>query len=255
MIRKEKIKNMKVIYQKHSNHVTEIILNRPQRKNAIDFDVVEQLTELLPKLKEDKDLKVVIFRGEGDAFCAGGDLDNFHQLITKEEAKTMLVPMCNVLKELATLPVITVAYLNGSAVGGGAEIASACDFRFAEGTGVVGFIQGNLHITTGWGGASLLKKRVGKENALLMLGTAKRWTIEEAIELRFIREVTSLKELYDWTEQWKSPAVIKEYKQLLFTLREKEELFLAMDEEVEACASLWEMEEHHKAVNKFLNNS
>ncbi|MCD8509666.1 MAG: enoyl-CoA hydratase/isomerase family protein [Bacillus sp. (in: Bacteria)] len=244
---------MKVIYQRRSDHVAEIIFNRPERKNAVDFDLMEQFRSALIKLQEDETITVLIIRGEGDAFCGGGDLGSFHQLKTKEEALTMLQPMCEVLKILATFPVVTVAYINGSAVGGGAEIASACDFRFAKGDGVVGFIQGNLHITTGWGGATLLKKRVGTENALLMLGTAKRWTMDEVEQLGFIRENISLKDLYEWTDHWKGQAVVKAYKNFFFTETEKEELFLAMDKEVDACASLWEKDEHHVAVQAFLN--
>lgn len=246
---------MKVIQKQHSNHITEIIINRPERKNAIDFQVMEQLDTLLTDLAKDKQIKVLIIRGEGDTFCSGGDLESFHSLITKEEAKTMLVPMCQVLKKIVSFPAITVAYLNGSAVGGGAEIASACDYRFAKGNGVVGFIQGNLYITTGWGGATLLKTRVGRENALLMLGTAKRWMMNEAKDFGFIRQIKPLEDVYEWSQQWKDQSVIKAYKQLLLPIIEKEELFLAMDKEVEACASLWEKDDHHTAVQGFLKKN
>ncbi|MDQ0253832.1 enoyl-CoA hydratase/carnithine racemase [Evansella vedderi] len=244
---------MKVICRKQSEHVAEIILNRPERRNAVDFDVINDLKMHLQELRQDRNLSVLIIRGEGDVFCSGGDLQSFHSLLTREDALTMLRPMGEVLKEIVTFPAITVAYLNGSAVGGGAEIASAVDYRFAKGIGVVGFIQGNLHITTGWGGASLLKRRIGLEKALMMLGTTNRFSMKEAIELGFVADVTSLEDLYRWTEKWVKGVIVQTYKDLLLTRGEKEDLFLAMDKEVEACASLWETREHHDAVRAFLN--
>ncbi|MFA9557348.1 enoyl-CoA hydratase/isomerase family protein [Evansella sp. AB-rgal1] len=244
---------MKVICQKRSAHVTEIILNRPEKRNAVDFDVIKQLTDCLQRLKTDKTISVLVIRGAGESFCSGGDLHSFHSLQTKEDALTMLSPMCEVLKLIATFPAITVSLLNGTAVGGGAEIASATDYRLSLNRGVLGFIQGNLHITTGWGGASLLKKRVGKENALSMLATANKFTMAEAYDFGFIQVfIDDVSEVDNWARQWIDPEVVQAYKRVLHTKKEQQELFLAMDEEIEACASLWESESHHLAVNTFL---
>ncbi|WP_261179315.1 enoyl-CoA hydratase/isomerase family protein [Anaerobacillus sp. CMMVII] len=105
-------------------------------------------------------MKIVVLTGAGtDAFCSGGDLSIFHHIHTKGEAKEMLLKMAKVLHKLFFFSKPTVAYLNGTTVGGGCEIATACDFRIAEKKLKIGFIQGRLGITTGWGGSTYLMER------------------------------------------------------------------------------------------------
>lgn len=245
---------MKLIFEKRSDRVGELVINRPHRKNAIDFDVIHAFQHYLQKVKEDENLIALIIRGNGDTFCSGGDLNDFHQLLTKEEALTMLKPMSQVLKDIVSLPIITISYLNGTAVGGGAELACATDFRIAQGRGQIGFIQGNLHITTGWGGGSLLKKRIGLTNSLTLLSTGQRITMEEALQIGFVQQIVNdINDLKYFTNQFFSRQVIQNYKETLLPKNEVDELFLAMDKEVEACASLWELEEHHEAVQSFFN--
>ncbi|UCZ51839.1 enoyl-CoA hydratase/isomerase family protein [Bacillus shivajii] len=246
---------MKVCKQYINEHVAEIVLNRPKQKNAVDFDVIEQLDEHITMLANDENITVLILRGEGGAFCSGGDLRAFHQLMTKEDAKTMLQPMNDVLKKIVSFPGVTVSYIDGAAVGGGAELATSTDYRLASPNCKVGFIQGRLHLTTGWGGASILKDRIGREVALQMLGSGRLYSPVEAKEIGFVQEVvSSLDEVYDWAERWlQSPQVIRNYKALLY--KEKEKLYTEMDQEVSSCSSLWETEEHHSAVKNFLEKS
>ncbi|MDG5788303.1 enoyl-CoA hydratase/isomerase family protein [Evansella sp. AB-P1] len=244
---------MSIICQKRSEKVAEIIFNQPRKRNAISFSTINQLSTCLSQLKEDHSVCVLILRGEGEAFCSGGDLKSFHGLKTMEEALTMLQPMSEVLKSIVTFPAITVSFLNGTAVGGGAEIASATDYRMSMKNGVIGFIQGDLHITTGWGGASLLKNRVGATTALTMLASASRYTMEEAHELGFIHSIVNdISDIDKWANMWSSKEVIQAYKSVLLNDLEKKDLFLSMDKEVEACASLWETQQHHEAVSQFL---
>ncbi|MBU9712407.1 enoyl-CoA hydratase/isomerase family protein [Evansella tamaricis] len=246
---------MKVYSGKRSETVAEIVINRPEVRNAVDFDVISLLEKNVKEIKLDEKIRVLIIRGEGEAFCSGGDLHAFHQLMTMEEAKTMLTSMSKVLKEIVAFPGITVSYLNGSAVGGGAELAAATDFSLSNGTGKLGFIQGSLHLTTGWGGASLLSRRVGKQAALSMLGTGETFTMATGMELGFIQDIVPDLEGVDrWTKKWLTRDVIQAYKGIIYPKGEMEELFLSIDKEVEACASLWEKKEHHDAVARFLQS-
>lgn len=246
---------MKVICNRRSEGVVELVLNRPEQKNAIDFDVINQLQAHLQKIQEDQSISALILRGHGDAFCSGGDLNTFHNLLVKEEALTMLKPMSDVLRTIATLPKMTISYLTGPAVGGGAELACSTDYRFGTKNAKIGFIQGRLHITTGWGGASLLKRRIGMTNALRLLSTGKLSSMDEAMELGLIQGIlNNIEELDIWTENLLSERVIHTYKQLLMPEDEVQSLFLAMDKEIDACATLWEKDEHHQAVKTFFEN-
>ncbi|WP_096435519.1 enoyl-CoA hydratase/isomerase family protein [Alteribacter populi] len=246
----------KVILTALGEGVVKITLNRPEVRNAIDEDVIDQLNTILDKLETNSTVRLAIITGEGEAFCSGGDLSKFHSLKTAEDALKMLVPMSEILKRFASLPFITVAYMNGHAVGGGCEIAASCDFRVAKPYVKTGFIQGQLQITTGWGGASLLKEKIGFTNALIMLSTARTFTVEEGVSLGWIQAVVEDEdELRVWCEQWKlvSHGVLSTYKHSLRNKQVTRELFKNIDTEVKECATLWEKEEHHQAVNAFLS--
>ncbi|WP_143522529.1 enoyl-CoA hydratase/isomerase family protein, partial [Pseudomonas sp. 2822-17] len=81
----------------------------PEKRNAVDFDVIKLLEKYLQKFRNNKKISLLIIRGEGKGFCSGGDLEAFHQLKTSSEAKKMLQPMCEVLKSIVTFPAITVS--------------------------------------------------------------------------------------------------------------------------------------------------
>lgn len=233
--------------------------NRPERRNAIDFDVMDELAALLAEVKQNGEDKVLVLTGEGDSFCSGGDLQLFHGLYTKEEAYPMLKKMGDILYELMTLPKPTIALLNGPAVGGGCEIAAACDYRFAASTAMVGFVQGQLAITTGWGGAAMLFEKLHHDQAMTLLCSAQRFSVGDALKLGFIHEIfesdTKLS-CQRWIESMLSPRVevLSAYKQAAIRKWKETHLKRRMEQEIEECAALWESPAHHKAVSSFLKH-
>ncbi|PYZ97912.1 enoyl-CoA hydratase [Alteribacter lacisalsi] len=233
-----------------------VTFNRPAVKNAVDFDVMHLLSAAADQAETDPEIKIFILKGQEGIFCSGGDLNQFHKLKTESEAMTMLRPMSGLLKKIASLPVITVAYLNGHAVGGGCEIAAACDYRISAEHSKSGFIQGTLAITTGWGGAAFLREKVSYNTALDMLTSAKLCTAEEGLKSGWINGIlNNERELSGWCGQWRAvkKQVITAYKQALRTEMEKTRLFTAIDSEVERCAVLWGQDAHHEAVDLFLS--
>ncbi|TMW73111.1 enoyl-CoA hydratase/isomerase family protein [Alteribacter natronophilus] len=248
-------KRSKVEVRKEENLLW-VTINRPEVKNAVDFDVADRLGEAVSQAESDPDISVMILQGKKGIFCSGGDLTKFHSLRTEEEALSMLRPVSRLLKRIADLPVITVAYLNGHAVGGGCEIAASCDYRLSLPGSRTGFIQGTLAITTGWGGASFLKEKVPYTTALTMLGSARLFSAEEGKKIRWINKIVeSDEELRLWCSQWAHTGkeVIAAYKQTLRTEQERETLAASVDREVRRCAVLWEMDAHHEAVELFLS--
>lgn len=250
----------KVIVSNKGEGIVEIKLNRPEIRNAIDLDVMDELRRMIKKIKLDHSIKGVVITGEGEqAFCSGGDLSVFHQLTTQKEAYQMLSNMGEILYEWMLLPQPTFALLNGTAVGGGCEIASACDFRIAKKSISVGFIQGALAITTGWGGASMLFEKLPYDKALRMLLSAKKMSAEEAFELGFISKLVSDHNFYDEGYQFiketirSNAEVLRAYKQIKISEWEKG-LKEKMENEILRCSILWEKEEHINAVNHFLNS-
>ncbi|WP_100330814.1 enoyl-CoA hydratase/isomerase family protein [Bacillus xiapuensis] len=232
-------------------------ITRPEKRNAVNYAVMDGLKQVIERAKE-ADVQALVITGEGErAFCSGGDLSVFHELRTEEEAYTMLSKMGRILYDLTVLAKPTVALVNGAAVGGGCEIAAACDFRIAKTGAKLGFIQGNLAITTGWGGGTLLFERIPSHLALKLLTTAAVYRAEQLDQIGFINRVVdqadeAAAERFLQTELSMAPSVLAAYKQMQIHKWEASGLLDRMTKEIRQCAVLWESEAHHKAVESFL---
>lgn len=246
------------IISKEKDGVLLFTINRPERRNAIDYDVMSGLEKAI-EMADANDVKVFAVTGAGSqAFCSGGDLSAFHRLRTEEQAYGMLSRMASILYKLLVLPKPTIAILNGSAVGGGCEIASACDFRIGREGMKAGFVQGSLAITTGWGGGSILLEKLPQHIAMKMLLDARIYTAEELREFGFIHHIYKGQPIdaclsFMEGSMNKETTVLEAYKTLLnkkweqFSMRER------MEEEAARCAVLWEDEVHHNKVDEFMN--
>ncbi|OLN21485.1 enoyl-CoA hydratase [Domibacillus antri] len=233
-------------------------ISRQDRRNAVNYGVIKGLNEAVERAKQD-DVRVLAVTGEGDrAFCSGGDLSVFHSLRTEKEAYAMLSKMGAVLYDLATLPKPTVALMNGTAVGGGCEIAAACDYRIARDGVKMGFIQGNQAITTGWGGGTLLMERIETRFAFKMLSEAAVFRAEQLEGFGFIDRVherAGMEEAKRFFEHELAihSTVLTAYKKILTAKWESSGLKERMEQEIRQCAILWEQEAHHEAVAAFLS--
>ena len=235
--------------------ILQLTINRPDKRNAISYGVMDELDAALEMASTDERIKILLIRGAGEqAFCSGGDLSEFHALETEEKAFSMLSKMGQVLYKLATFPKPTIAYINGTAIGGGCEIATACDIRIAKQDAKMGFVQGNQAITTGWGCGTILMEKLPASNALSMLWSANVIFAEEAKELGFISEVIECDEqVLSYLDKYndKQSEVLKAYKSMLVRKWEQTNLKERMMEEIKLCAKLWEKEEHMLAVKQF----
>ncbi|TWI55790.1 enoyl-CoA hydratase/isomerase family protein [Halalkalibacter nanhaiisediminis] len=250
---------MKTVLLEQSNDgITWIRLNREERRNAINIEMMEELDAALSAAEEDES-RIVVITGVGQkAFCGGGDLSVFHKLKTEAEAKEMLLKMGTILERLFFFPKVTVAALNGTAVGGGCEIASACDLRIAAPHAKIGFVQGAQGITTGWGGGTLLTERLTQLAAMEMLMTARVYHSEEARELGFLQDVIVEDSFQEGVKNWMAPylkqnkGVLSAYKARLIDRFDRQMIHNRMNNEINECARLWETDDHHEAVQRFL---
>lgn len=250
-------------YQIHKEDgVLTFTIDREEKRNAINDEVMEGLKKVIEYTKEHDDVRFLVITGSGEkAFCSGGDLSEFHKLKTEDEAFGMLSKMGNILYELATLPVPTIALINGTAVGGGCEIATACDFRLVASHAKCGFIQGTLAITTGWGGGTYLFERgLRHDRALKMLVDARPLDANVLYEIGWaIRIFDGSKEeaLQQFIQDMKKihPSVHKAYKEIELRKWRERNMYERVMEEIRTCAKLWESDAHNEAVNNFLNKS
>ncbi|RIW36304.1 enoyl-CoA hydratase/isomerase family protein [Bacillus salacetis] len=235
-------------------------INREDKRNAINYEVMEGLKAALEEAAGNNQIKMLIITAAGDkAFCSGGDLDAFHGLKSEEQAYSMLRKMGDILYQLAVLPKLTVALINGIAAGGGCEIAAACDFRIARKGVKMGFIQGKLSITTGWGGGSLLMERIRCTDALYLLGTAGLYESERMHQLGFVNHLldkTDKESALQVMEGFlaRDVHVLSAYKQMMKEKWEAGQLPGRIEKEIRKCAELWAKDEHHTAVENFLSN-
>lgn len=232
-------------------------INRPEKRNAISVEMAHELNKLLTQIHDEAIKFLVLKSAEGPVFCAGGDLNDLNAELNEEEAYKDLAPMKEALYKLATLNVPTIALLHGSALGGGSELATACDFRIAKETAKFGFVQTNLGILPGWGGGALLYKKLSAQFAYYWITNGMIYSAQRLKNKGWINKVVSEA---DWNEEAlletyinRSFEQMKGLKAQYLESLESEKLFELMDLESRRCAQLWESDAHKKAVSDFLN--
>ncbi|MEH7334923.1 enoyl-CoA hydratase/isomerase family protein [Neobacillus drentensis] len=249
---------MSYIIEKQEKGYLLFTITRSEKRNAINYEVMDGLAEAIRKSMQG-DIKALVITGDGErAFCSGGDLSVFHSLHTKEEAYLMLSKMSNILYSLLCLPIPTVALMSGATVGGGMELATACDFRLARNGVKAGFVQGKQAITTGWGGGSILAEKLPASFAMKLLMEAELQTAEFLNDRGFIDalfENNPLKACEEFLDKLLSNQVnvLQSYKRVWIRKWEETNLRERIEEEVKNCAILWESEAHLEYVQKFLN--
>lgn len=157
-----------------------VTVNRPEQRNALSRAVLARLREAFEEHRDDE-LALAVLSGAGDrSFAAGGDLRDLEEVRTPEQARALFDLGNGALQAIRTFPAPVVAALNGVALGGGAELAVACDVRIAAAHARIGFVQGTLNIPTAWGGGSDLIAILGPSRGLELLCSARVLSASEA---------------------------------------------------------------------------
>ncbi|MBV2235403.1 MAG: enoyl-CoA hydratase/isomerase family protein [Sterolibacterium sp.] len=180
-----------------------ITLNRPDKLNAISWELAEELAALLLKLRFDDGVRTLLLTGEGRAFCAGGDVDflsgegdrpmpgtsSAERPIPRTQRKSPGGPFFEVARQLLLVDKPIIAAIHGHAVGAGLAYALACDRRFADSTTKMAAIFTNVGVAPDCGMSYFLPRIVGIPTALMMVETAKVFKAEECKELGLIDEL------------------------------------------------------------------
>ncbi len=175
-----------------------IYLNRPDKLNVINEKMIEELRQSVEQMEKDNEVKVIIITGNGKAFCAGADISHFKTLnpegawLFAKKGRELMDYIENVRK-----PVI--AMINGYALGGGLEIAMACDIRIASDDSQVGLPEITLGIYPGFGGTQRLPRLVGKGKALELMFTGDRIPSTEAQKIGLVERVVPKEKLEEET--------------------------------------------------------
>jgi enoyl-CoA hydratase len=150
-----------------------LTINRPTRHNPLSRNVLAGLRAAMDQAAVEEGLHGVLLRGAGEKyFAAGGDLHDLRSIRSAAETEAMVIEARAILDAVRECPVPVIALVNGDALGGGAELAVACDLRIMAAHARIGYMHGRLHVSTGWGGGTDLFDLVGRSRALRMLARA-----------------------------------------------------------------------------------
>ncbi|MDT7862237.1 MAG: 3-hydroxyacyl-CoA dehydrogenase/enoyl-CoA hydratase family protein [Saccharolobus sp.] len=161
-----------------------IILNRPERLNALNAELISELDRALDELETNDQIRVVILTGNGRAFSAGADITSFLSLRPIDVIR--LRTLRNVINKIALYTKPVIAALNGFTLGGGLEIAMACDIRIASEVAQLGQPEINIGIIPGAGGTQRLPRLIGKGRAKLLIYTGDMVSAEEAYKMGLV---------------------------------------------------------------------
>lgn len=196
------------------NHIATITLNRPESFNAFSEEMIESWIKALETVRDDDNIRVVIVKGNGKSFCAGGDVKAMHAgegfFRSKEDiSSTGLARKNSLWKKIQRIPLLleeidkpVIAQIHGFAMGAGLDMALMCDIRIAASSAKLSESYINVAIVPGDGGAYYLPKLVGIDKALDMFWTARMFTAQEAKEMGFVTFVVDDSELETYTRAY-----------------------------------------------------
>lgn len=199
------------------NGIAYITVNRPDSLNALSSEVLYELQEAFERMDNDPEVGSAILTGEGRAFVAGADISQMVDL-TGLEGQEMMKQGARVMNYIENVSKPVIAAVNGFALGGGCELAMACDIRIASEKAQFGQPEVNLGIIPGFGGTQRLPRLVGKGMGKYMIMTADYIKAYEALRIGLVEKVVPHEELISTCEEIalkimsKAPIAIKAAK-------------------------------------------
>ncbi len=167
-----------------------IKLNRPDKMNAINLDMIKELTGVFKEMEVDRNVRCVIITGNGKYFCAGADIEGLMEIKTANDSRHFVTNYQNLFKYISKFPKPTVAAIKGYALGGGLELAISCDLLIASKGTKLGVPEVKLGALPGGGGASRLPKLVGEKVAKEMLFSGEPLPAERMYNLGLVNIIT-----------------------------------------------------------------
>jgi enoyl-CoA hydratase/carnithine racemase len=241
--------------------VLSLVLNRPDKHNPLSRAMLAALKAAMEQAAGDPALRCVLLRGAGNAyFAAGGDLRDLSSVRSETETAEMVVESRGALDAVRECPVPVIAVVNGDALGGGAELAVACDLRIMAAHARIGYMHGRLDLSTGWGGGTDLFDLVGRARALRMLARAEMVHAIDALAWGLADAVAPSEADLDafaagFVEPLRrqSPRLLRAYKAQALAKRRGHDREARREAEMRDFVSSWIHEDHWAAVERILS--
>jgi methylglutaconyl-CoA hydratase len=249
--------DFKTIQLAYDAGVATITLNRPDKRNAISFELIDDLQRALDEVAK-SDALVLILTGAGKAFCSGLDLDNLKALLGRSPEQNLQdsQTMVRLFRALYEFPKVTIAAVNGAAIAGGTGLALLCDFTLAVPEAKFGYTEVRIGFVPAIVSTFLLRQ-VGEKQARDLLLTGRLFGADEAARMGLINEIvppeslmTRARELASLLMQ-NSPTSLRATKQLL-TDQAGGELDVQLDAALRENAAIRNTADFREGISSFL---
>lgn len=242
---------METLEVRRQENITLLSLNRPQRLNAFNFEMMDELDALFKRLIVQVP-DMLIIRGNGSFFCAGADVKAFSSLRSRNEGSEMASRMTHIMEALEEMPFPVVSYFNGDAYGGGVELSLFCDVRLAARGVRLGFTQKRFHLAPALGSKHRFERLIGVLETQRLLDEQAIIDSDEAMRLGLIDalcEPEKVVEIVNRRFGTGTNADFVAWKAMQKQLKSDPKLTKL---ELHQFGDLWERPEHHQAVAEFL---
>jgi enoyl-CoA hydratase len=238
--------------------VATITLNRPARMNALTAELKNELADVVSRLENDNSVRVAVITGAGEkAFCAGADIRERHDEspnpaeFHRQQRKTH-----DIFNAIESLAVPVIAAINGVALGGGLELALACDLRIATSSAVLGLTEVGLGLIPAAGGTQRLPRIVGLAKAKELMFTAARLTAGEALAVGLVNRVaesSALEEATNLAEQIAAkPPLAVQFAKRTIDHGMRTDVRSALEFELYAAAILFDTDDRKEGMKAFV---
>ncbi len=187
-----------ILKTEKTDGIVMVTISRPEALNALNSEFFKEAGLLIKSLQKENSIRALVITGEGKAFAAGADISEMAGM-SPEEAMAFSKKGQDIFTALENLPFPVIAAINGYALGGGLELAMACDFRIASTRARLGLPEVNLGVIPGYGGTQRLARHIGLANALYLLMTAENIEAQEAFRLGLVQKLTEPETLLEET--------------------------------------------------------
>ncbi len=249
---------MKYINFEKDGNGAVITISREKSLNALNSEVLKELGQAIEDTQNYKDIYCLIVTGAGEkSFVAGADIAEMKDL-DREGALTFAKLGCRVFRKLEKTRVPTIAAVNGYALGGGLELALACDLRIASDNALFALPETGLGVIPGYGGTQRLPRLIGESEAKKLIFTGERVSANRALELGIVNEVVSLNELMNRANEVagkiarQSPIGVANAKQAIMMGLEAG-VDVGFESETELFSNCFETTDQKNAMQAFVN--
>lgn len=189
------VENRFIILEKTTEHITTLTINNPP-VNSLADDLLTELESAIDDLVKDASIRTLIITGAGEkGFIAGADISQFPEM-NAESGKRLLEKGKQIFDKIEQAPFPVIAAINGFALGGGLELALACDIRIASENAKLGFPEVSLGIYPGYGGTQRAARQIGQGLAKKLIFTGDAITAEEAYTIGLVEQLTPVGEAF-----------------------------------------------------------